>query len=282
MNTRTEQWILGAVVALIALALIGIAWLRYERVPDSPEPAAVPAAAEPEGPEYPLPAPDEAGAAGEQRLEPLPPLGESDGYFSVELGTLFGSSLEEILADEAVIEKFVATIDNLPRDKLAERLRPIGKVPGSFSAEPTDDPARFTPDPENAERYEPLVSLLTTTSTEDIVGLYRRFYPLFQEAYAGLGYPDAYFNDRVVAAIDDLLATPEPAEPPVLVRPHVLYEYADPELEALSSGQKALLRMSDAQRDAVREKLEELRQALTDAEASPGDADPSPATDQAS
>jgi hypothetical protein len=255
---------------LIALALIGIAWLRYEREPEAPEPAAVPAATEAEGPEHPLPAPEDAGAPGERRLVPLPPLNNSDDYFSLELGSLFGTSLEEMLADEAVIEKFVATIDNLPRDKLAERLRPIGKVPGSFDTEPTDDPARFTPDPENAKRYEPLVSLFTATRTEDLVELYRRFYPLFQEAYVGLGYPDGYFNDRVVTVIDDLLATPDPAEPPVLVRPHVLYEYADRELESLSSGQKAMLRMSDAQRDAVRDKLRELRQTLTDAE-SPAD-----------
>lgn len=272
MNTRTEQWIFGAVIVLIALALIGIAWLRYERVPESPEPAAVPSAAEPAGPEHPLPPPEDAEEPGERGLVPLPPLNNSDDYFSLELGSLFGTSLEEMLADEAVIEKFVATIDNLPRDKLAERLRPIDKVPGSFAAEPTDDPARFTPDPENAKRYEPLVSLFTTTRTEDLVELYRRFYPLFQEAYVGLGYPDGYFNDRVVTVIDDLLATPDPAEPPVLVRPHVLYQYADRELESLSSGQKALLRMNDAQRDAVRDKLRELRNALTDAESSADDA----------
>jgi hypothetical protein len=190
MNTRTEQWVLGAVVTLIALVLIGIAWLRYERVPESQEPAAVPAPAEAEGPEHPLPPPEDAGTPGERRLVPLPPLNNSDDYFSLELGSLFGTRLEEMLTDEAVIEKFVATIDNLPRDKLAERLRPIDKVPGSFGAEPTDDPARFTPDPENAKRYEPLVSLFTTTRTEDLVELYRRFYPLFQEAYVGLGYPD--------------------------------------------------------------------------------------------
>jgi hypothetical protein len=272
MNTKTEQWILGGVVTLIALALIGIAWLRYERVPESAEPAEVPAAAEAEGPEHPLPAPEDAGATGERPVVPLPPLGNSDEVFSLELGSLFGSNFDELLADEAVIEKFVATIDNLPRDKLAERLRPIGKVPGTFAAEPTDDPARFSLDPENAKRYEALVSLFTTTRTEDLLELYRRFYPLFQEAYVGLGYPDGYFNDRVVTVIDDLLATPEPAESPLLVRPHVLYEYADRELESLSSGQKALLRMSDAQRDAVRDKLRELRDALTATESPADDA----------
>ena len=38
---------------------------------------------------------------------------------------------------------------------------------------------------------------------------YVRLYPLFQSAYRELGYPDGYFNDRLVFAIDDLLAAPD-------------------------------------------------------------------------
>jgi len=68
---------------------------------------------------------------------------------------------------------------------------------------------------------------------------------LLQQAYINLGYPDGYFNDRVVEVIDHLLATPQPDGPVLLTRPHVLYEYADPDLEALSSGQQLLLRMGE-------------------------------------
>jgi len=44
-------------------------------------------------------------------------------------------------------------------------------------------------------------------------------------------------------AIDDLLATPELDAPVKLLRPRVLYEFADPDLETRSAGQKILLRM---------------------------------------
>jgi len=74
-----------------------------------------------------------------------------------------------------------------------------------------------------------------------------------------LGYPDGYFNDRAVAVIDQLLATPQPAEPVRLVRPHVLYEFADPKLEALSSGQKLLIRMGPDNAARVKTVLAELR-----------------------
>ena len=46
--------------------------------------------------------------------------------------------------------------------------------------------------------------------------------------------------------IDHLLATPEIEGPIRLVQPKVLYEFADPELEARSAGQKLLLRMGAA------------------------------------
>ena len=39
-----------------------------------------------------------------------------------------------------------------------------------------------------------------------LVAVYSRFYPLFQRAYRELGYPNKYFNDRLIEAIDDLLA----------------------------------------------------------------------------
>jgi hypothetical protein len=87
---------------------------------------------------------------------------------------------------------------------------------------------------------------------------------LFQSAYTELGYPDAYFNDRLVEVIDHLLETPEPAGPVALVRPHVLYEYANPDLESLSSGQKLMLRMGNEHMVRIKKMLGELRQLITD------------------
>jgi hypothetical protein len=95
-----------------------------------------------------------------------------------------------------------------------------------------------------------------------MVAVYARFYPLLQEQYEKLGYPGRYFNDRVVEVIDHLLTTPEVPEPLHLVQPEVLYEFADPKLETLSAGQKIFLRIGKANRDKLKSKLTELRQAL--------------------
>ena len=108
--------------------------------------------------------------------------------------------------------------------------------------------------PNNAARYNPIVMLAESIDPAKAAKVYARLYPLFQQAYEELGYPGRYFNDRLVAVIDHLLQAPEPAGPvPVRLvevkgkvqsqRPWVRYEYADPQLESLSSGQKIMVRV---------------------------------------
>jgi hypothetical protein len=95
-----------------------------------------------------------------------------------------------------------------------------------------------------------------------LVAAYAHFYPLFQVAYQELGYPNRYFNDRLVEAIDDLLAAPEVAAPQ-LVQPKVLYQFADAELEARSAGQKILMRMGPQNAARVKAKMRSIRTELT-------------------
>jgi len=73
---------------------------------------------------------------------------------------------------------------------------------------------------------------------------YVKLYPLFPERLRELGHPDGYFNDRLVEAIDDLLAAPSSraaragaAEGAVPVR--------DPAFEGRSAGQKFLMRLAE-------------------------------------
>ena len=198
-------------------------------------------------------------APGEGELVELPPLEESDRYFALQLIDIFGPELETLLTDEALIDKSVAAVDNLMQSRVAEKIRPVGRLPGSFVVTRAGDNGPFYLSPDNFDRYTALADMLTGADVDELVTAYRRFYPLMQEAFTQLGYPDAYFNDRVVAVIDHLLATPEPVEPIRLVQPHVLYQFADPELEALSGGQKLLIRMGPEHAARTRAFLAELR-----------------------
>jgi hypothetical protein len=194
------------------------------------------------GPVHPI-SPFGQSTSSDRKLVALPPLDDSDSYFLLALVDIFGSAVEPVLVNEALIDNFVATIDNLTRSHVAEKIRPVGRLTQSLIADAADDKGLYYLNPDSYERYDLLVNLAVSADLEVVAETYRRFYPLFQESYVRLGYPDAYFNDRAVEVIDHLLLTPEPTDPIRLVRPHVLYEFADPELEALSSGQKLLLRM---------------------------------------
>ena len=111
-------------------------------------------------------------------------------------------------------------------------------------------------------RYDALVAQIYYADIDAVYDTYERFYPLFQKAYERLGYPDAYFNDRLIEVIDHLVATPMPEGPIVLPRPNVLYEFADPDLEALSSGQKLMLRMGPNNAATIKRLLQKLRERL--------------------
>jgi hypothetical protein len=89
-----------------------------------------------------------------------------------------------------------------------------------------------------------------------------------------MDHPTGRFNDRLVEVIDLMLATPDVAQPIELQRPGVMYVYADPKLEGLSSGQKILLRVGHEQAAVVKQRMRELRALVT----APGSSTPSGST----
>lgn len=242
------------VAALLAAIAAGVYWWRESRPPRLPPAPAtsVPAVSAPaKTPRYGI-------DAATDTPRPLPRLNESDPTLVEALSGLLGSqAFARLFVPEEIVRRIVATIDNLPREAYAARLNPVRPVGGLLRTTGKDSTLSIAPD--NAARYAPFVSLAQGIDSAKLVALYVRFYPLFQQAYVDLGYPDGYFNDRLVEVIDHLLATPEVRGPITLTVPHVLYEYADPELEARSAGQKLLIRMGTENAAKVKAKLREIR-----------------------
>lgn len=208
---------------------------------------------------YPVEA---AQAKTGEGVKPLPPPDQGDELTSKALAGLSGAKgISQIFNAEDIVYRIVVTIDNLPRDKAPVHLRPLKSAPGLFAAAGSDDSAVVTD--KNPGRYAPYVRLAEAIDTKKLVALYTELYPLFQRAYQDLGYPKGYFNDRLVEVIDHLLAAPNVSEPIKLVRPKVMYEFADPELEALSAGQKTLIRMGSENARKIKAKLQEIRREIT-------------------
>lgn len=198
-----------------------------------------------------------------EQAPPLPTLNDSDSEVLGALSDALGrEAVEGFLIPDHVVRKGVVTIDNLPGEIVATRIRAVRPTGGGFSV--SVDDGRFTLSPDNYARYEAFVRMVGSIDVDQAMGVYARYYPLLQEAYEELGYPSSQFNDRVVQVIDDLLNAPEPHSPIDLVRPRALYQFADPDLEALSAGQKVLVRMGPDNARAIKAKLREIRQALVD------------------
>jgi hypothetical protein len=251
------------ILIVLAVTLGGAYWYYQNNVPAQVEevvvlPEHTEEAPPQDSPMHPI-APPSSSDATDRNLVALPPLDDSDSYFLLALVDIFGDEVRDTLVNEALVDKFVTTVDNLPRSHVAEKIRPVGRLPDPFRVDATVNDNEFHLGPDNFKRYDLLVRLMMMADTEVIVATYRRFYPLLQESYVRLGYPDGYFNDRVVEVIDHLLATPEPDDSIQLIRPHVLYEFADPDLEALSSGQKLLLRIGSDHAAQVKRVLSDLR-----------------------
>jgi hypothetical protein len=245
----------------IAIVVAGGACLYYWRFAKGPEPVpvatappAAPSVPEPPRIQHPVPEPP-AGAA------PLPPLAESDAVAKETIAALFGAgAFAQFFNTDAMVRRFVVTVDNLPRKTTAARLMPVKPVPGAFAV--AGGNGTFAIAEPNPLRYRPYVVAMEGVEAKRLVAAYVRLYPLFQSAYQELGYPNGYFNDRLVQAIDDLLATPD-VPTPALAQPKVLYEFADASLEERSAGQKIMLRMGPANAARVKDKLRAIRRELT-------------------
>jgi len=193
--------------------------------------------------------------------EELPNLQNSDTTILTALSAILkGKTVADYLSSEGFIRRLVATIDNLPRESIAVQLRPVKSVEGKFLVLNEDN--AIVVSPKNAERYASYVEVLQGLDSKKLVALYVRFYPLFQQAYQDLGYPNGYFNDRLIAVIDHLLSCPDAPATLQLLQPHVAFQFADPDLEHMSAGDKILFRIGNANAKKVKQKLREIRAEL--------------------
>jgi hypothetical protein len=244
------------VILVLAALLVAVSYFFLgNREAAQPKPAPQAAVAPPadQGPRHPLPESTET--------TPMPKLGESDPAIGDALASLIGAdAFKRFLVPEDLVRRIVATLDNLPREAYAARLNPIAPVGGMLRTTGSDDNLAIAPD--NSMRYAAYVRFVESLDAKGLAALYKRFYPLFQKAYVDLGYPNGYFNDRLVEVIDNLLEAPEVPPSAKLVAPHVLYEYADPELERRPAGQKALMRIGNDNARKVKAKLREIRREI--------------------
>lgn len=261
-------------LAALAVGIVGMAawvWWSQQRAPSvAMAPPAPPEAAAPRAPADP----DIDGHHRPPDAEGLPPLAAQDVPSAITQLLARGGAPDWVQTDDFV-GRFAATVDNLARAHAPPLKWPVQPAPGRFLVEDAPGGGQVIA-AANAQRYAAFVAAATAVDSAAAAQLYARMYPLLQQSYRRLGFPDRAFHDRLVTVIDRLLATPEPGGPVAVqltevkgplasTRPWTRYEFADPALEQLSAGQKMLVRMGPEHARRLKQKLREVRGHLVPA-----------------
>lgn len=200
--------------------------------------------------------------------ESLPPLEQSDDWLRQQAGALSTESLYQVwLRNERLVHKLALLVDSLAEGRLPSRLRAqLPKLAKPFPVKAlSSDNSLYQLDPAGYQRYKPLITALVALDDEAVAGLYQRSKPLLQAAFAELGNDRRNIDAAFLAAIDQFLIVSVPKGNIELIRPSVMYKFADPVLEKRSAVTKLLIRMGPANAEMLQDKLRHLRTALRQA-----------------
>ena len=253
---------------LLILLFAGAAWYSFMKPPDPvselPSPQITTTLPAPVKQTPSLPEIEEVYSEPETEPEtppvPLPALNESDPEVTQALADIAGTGdLAQYLVMDQVISRVVASIDSLTSRQVPVHINPIRPAEDKFITESEGD--RLVLSTQNFARYDGYVSLLQNMDTDSLMKFYGRYSPLFQQGWEENGGTGS-FNERLFEVIDNLLETPDVPGPVYLTKYEAVYLFEDPELEAMTAGQKVLVRMGSANASVVKDKLTELKTEL--------------------
>jgi hypothetical protein len=192
----------------------------------------------------------------------LPSLNESDSFVLPRLAALeTGESLMRVLATEDLIRKFVVFTDNIASGNLPQMEYPVQRMTTEMRVTALDDNL-YVMDPASFQRFNPIIDTFIAVDVQSGLALFRMTGPLFQEAFAELGYGERSFNTVLLAAIDNVLNARTVEGPFQLVKPSVMYLYAEQGIEDMSPVEKQLIRIGPDNTRKLKEKLTEYRARL--------------------
>jgi len=233
------------------------------RLQPQQEPASVAALSEPEIatlPEEVEPvelAPEPELNEDETNVIELPTLTDSDPFVFETLQTLQnGMALVNALAEDQIVRKFVVFVENISRGEFPQTGLPYKGLGQEMPVSEIDDNL-FVMDQVAHSRFDQVVSTFVETDTDSAVIIYHMLSPLFQQAYAEIGFRNVSFDETLRAAINNVLRTTNMEGPYQLVKPSVMYLYADSSVENLAEVHKQLLRIGPDNTSALKAKLRE-------------------------
>ncbi|MGI2024391.1 DUF3014 domain-containing protein [Shewanella glacialipiscicola] len=193
--------------------------------------------------------------------DPVPALAESDTFVQQKVLALINNNVvASSLVQQDLARQFVVFVDNLAQGELTRKVSPIKGPEKQFTVSEITNKVYLNP--EGFHRYDAYVDSIVKMDEQSLMATYKQMTPMLEEAFSELGYSNAKFNDRMLQAIKLLLAAPIVEDPIELSSISVNYQFVDPNLEALPSAQKLLIRMGPENTRKLKVALRKLENQL--------------------
>ena len=255
--------ILATLVFILMTGDYGEPTVPEELVMVQPPVEPAPAPIEAEVPAAPIAAP--VATEVQPKTPPAPVVTEETGdrYARESIDAVNGGkALAQFVAGDYVVERAVAIVDALRRGEVPYKLLPVGKPSTTFPI--SDDGLRVTLDAAGFDRYDGFTQWVGGLDTTALVALLNDYEMIATQALTRMGVSDFDIRSAVLAATTQILSTPQVAVDAELMRREANWVYMDPELEALSSLQKQVLRMGPENADIIQQKARDIRGVLLD------------------
>lgn len=242
-------------IIIILVLLITAVYINFFVIPDKPDSKKSPLIPG----EIPIENPSESLEKKEPAASPgeLPPLSQSDDLMRINLKNFSGQPVfQKWLSHPDIIRRLVAITDAIARGEIPPPALTYLHPEDPFKVVKKDN--QIIADPENYSRHNSLISLFVSIDTGGIKVFYDRIYPLLEEAYSELGYPEKRFEDTLIQAFEVILNTPVVRSPVFLEQRVLSYSFLDPRLENLLPVQKMMVRMGPGNTLRIQKKCREI------------------------
>ncbi|MCZ6852384.1 MAG: DUF3014 domain-containing protein [Gammaproteobacteria bacterium] len=201
------------------------------------------------------------GAEVSESTEPgiaLPGLDESDGFVLEHIASF---DLPKMWIErEDLVRRLAVVVDNASKGEYPRRQLGFLAPTGVFKVFGRGEEIFI--DPVSYSRYDVYLDIIEKIDAELLADVLLLFEPLLADGLAELGNQRGT-GEQIDAAIDQILAVPVLHGEVRLLRPKVLYQYANPGLECLSPLQKQVLRTGPNNVDRLQRYLVKLQDALS-------------------
>ena len=276
MSERSRIFLIGGLI-VFGVAIFGFILMQQNHKPEPDKLIAPPIVISTPTP-TPSPTPEavvfvepEPTPTPEPTVRDVATLNTSDEVLKVDLNTYFPQSrLLALLTPDEILRKAVRATHGLSEGYIVKEFRPVQSPKGVLSAQDLNETGEageryYQLLGSNAKRYAPFFEVLNKISPEQAAQLYRYYYPLLQDAYDELGIPDKRFIDVTRNAIKHFLkGMPEAYWGETkLVRTSVMYQFANPAIEAENGVTKLRLRIGRENDAQLRAWLKRFLKALS-------------------